>query len=350
MRRCLALGLLAALTCGADLGDNASEWLKRCADIAARGDSVAVTGQDGWLFLRAELRHLSVGKFWGEAAAAVSRATKPKWADPLPAIVAFTAQLDRLGIDLLLVPVPPKAVIYPDKLPGGDPANDNGAPVRLDRWHQEFYKLLADRGVKVLDLAPYLLAARKDDATAGSLYCGGDSHWSPRACALTAALIARETQAKPWFHGVPKQRFATEERKLQIAGDLSRALDAKNPARETLPARSVGITKGDVLEPVAPDRQSPVLLLGDSHCLVFHAGGDMYARGMGLADQLAAELGLAVDQMGVRGSGATSARINLYRRTRRDPDYITGKKLIIWCFAAREFTEAMGWRKVPVSR
>ena len=91
------------------------------------------------------------------------------------------------------------------------------------------------------------------------------------------------------------------------------------------------------------DKASPVLLLGDSHTLVFHAGADMHGTGAGLADQLAAELGIAVDVIGVRGSGATPARVNLMRRAKADPAYLAGKKVVIWCFAARDFTESTGW-------
>ena len=98
---------------------------------------------------------------------------------------------------------------------------------------------------------------------------------------------------------------------------------------------------------VAPSRESPLLLLGDSHTLVFHAGGDMHARGAGLPDQLALELGFPVDLVGVRGSGATPARINLARRK----DGLAGKKLVVWTFGARELSEAaQGWAKVPVVR
>jgi alginate O-acetyltransferase complex protein AlgJ len=93
-----------------------------------------------------------------------------------------------------------------------------------------------------------------------------------------------------------------------------------------------------------------VLLLGDSHNLIFHEGGDMLATGAGLPDQLALELGFPVDLIGVRGSGATPARVNLLRRARANPDYLRKKKLIIWCFSAREFTESSGWQKVPVVR
>ena len=58
-----------------------------------RSGSVSVTGRDGWLFLRSELRHVSVGPFWGDAAAKVSKATPPDKADPLPAILDFHQQL-----------------------------------------------------------------------------------------------------------------------------------------------------------------------------------------------------------------------------------------------------------------
>jgi len=42
----------------------------------------------------------------------------------------------------------------------------------------------------------------------------------------------------------------------------------------------------------------------------------------------------------------TPARINLLRRG----DNLAGKKLVIWCFTVREFTEGQGWKKVPVVR
>ena len=74
----------------------------------------------------------------------------------------------------------------------------------------------------------------------------------------------------------------------------------------------------------------------------------MLARGAGLPDQLALELGFPVDLVAVRGSGATPARINLLRRAQKDPNYWAGKKWVVWCFAAREFTESDGWRKVPI--
>jgi hypothetical protein len=101
---------------------------------------------------------------------------------------------------------------------------------------------------------------------------------------------------------------------------------------------------------VEPDRASPILVLGDSHVLVFHDGGDMHATGAGLSDQLAFALGAPVDLLGVRGSGATSARVSLARRARARSDYLIAKKVIIWCFGARELTQADAWKLVPLMK
>ena len=59
---------------------------------------------------------MSVGQFWGDAAPRVSRASNPEFADPLPAILDFKAQLDRAGIELIFVPIPAKATIYPEMI------------------------------------------------------------------------------------------------------------------------------------------------------------------------------------------------------------------------------------------
>ena len=98
----------------------------------------------------------------------------------------------------------------------------------------------------------------------------------------------------------------------------------------------------------ATDPASPIVLLGDSHNLVFHAGGDMHATGAGLPDQLAFELGTPVDLVAVRGAASTAARVNLLRRAQRDPAYWDGKRMVVWCFAARELTEGDGWPVVPI--
>jgi alginate O-acetyltransferase complex protein AlgJ len=296
-----------------------------------------VAGRDGWLFLTSELRHLGAGRFTGPDVARASRAKDPAWADPLPAILDFRAQLEHAGIALLVLPIPPKASIVSDALPGIAPR----AGARIDAADAAFYEELRGRGIDVLDLAPELATL------GGASFCKTDTHWSGAAVELAGARIAARVKALPWYAGVAKERFDSERREVTIDGDLRRMLDDGAIAKETLPLRFVGRRGVAGLEPVAASRESPVLLLGDSNLIVFHGGGgDLHAKGAGLPDQLALELGFAVDVLAARASGATGARLSLARRA----GGLAGKRLVVWGFAARELTEAeQGWRAVPVS-
>ena len=143
--------------------------------------------------------------------------------------------------------------------------------------------------------------------------------------------------------------MSSEWKESEITGDLVRpssVRDAQSQARKK--SRFADSEREGSGGAVEPDPNSPVLLLGDSHTLVFH---DFLAERAGLVDQLAQELGFAPDLIGTRGSGATPVRISLYRRSLKDPGYLAKKKIVVWCFAAREFTEASeGWAKVPVAK
>ena len=283
--------------------------------------TLSVPGVDGWMFLDKELRHLRSPKFWADPGG------PDVPGDPIPAILDFKQQLDKAGVDLLLVPVPAKAAIYPEKMP---PPALSGAGA-TDR---EFYKSLEARGIKVLDLTDVLLAAR--DAV--PLYCRQDSHWSPDGIRIAAGEIAGRLRDLPWVKSQPKIPMTSQVLPLSMTGDLA----PPGAAPENLNIRRV--SEAGSGKPVLPSKTSPIILLGDSHNLIFHAGGDMHASGAGLPDQLALELGFPVDVVAVRGSGATPARRNLARRK----DNLSGRQIVIWCFSVREFTEGQGWAKVQV--
>jgi hypothetical protein len=319
------------------------------AELAAKVQNLektkaaAVAGSDGWLFFGGELRLLSLGQFWGDAAAKVSRAHKSNLADPLPAILDFHQQLKARGIELLVVPVPPKAAIYPEKVVAGvDPRTTNPAPV-LHR----FYDKLRAAGVDVLDLSALFIQNREN--ARGPVFCKTDSHWSGIGCVLASEAIAEKVRAKIAKPETAKE-YVAEWKEAEREGDLARlvARDARKLPPEKLAVQSVS-EKGTGAA-VQEDANSPVLLLGDSHTLIYHDRDFLPVRA-GLVDQLALQLGFAPDLIGTSGSGATPVRINLYRHSAKDAGYLAKKKVIVWCFAAREFTEATeGWAKVPVAK
>ena len=121
---------------------HAQDFQKVCAE-KSKTSGIAVKGLDEWQFLKSELRHLSVGEFWGEKSAQTSMAANAAQKDPLTAIVNYHKTLEKENVRLLLVPVPPKAVIYPDKLATGLTAK------RYDSSLQKFYDVLKSKGVEV---------------------------------------------------------------------------------------------------------------------------------------------------------------------------------------------------------
>jgi alginate O-acetyltransferase complex protein AlgJ len=127
-------------------------------------------------------------------------------------------------------------------------------------------------------------------------------------------------------------------------GDLLDLKHAPANQEERLKTRQVSDSSNAALQPNAA---SSILILGDSHTLVFH---DFLAERAGFTDQLAHETGVVPDWIGTRGSGANAVRISLLRRAIKDAGYLASKKAVVWCFAAREFTEAdQGWQRLPLT-
>jgi len=305
-----------------------STFFDTCREkVESSSDPRVIEGEDQWFFLKSELEHLAAGAFWGNNAAAD---------DPMAAIVDFNQQLQDRGIKLLFVPVPAKASVYPDKLDAALPPPGSN---RLDIYHRQFYDLLEEQGVEVLDLMPLMLEARSQGIP---VYCRTDAHWSPQTIEMVAAEISKTIKVMEWYPEEPKVSLDSQTSSLTFSGDLV----PEGGSSETLP---VNIIRTPSQSFVSANEDSPVILMGDSHTLIFHEGGDMLSQGAGLSDQLDYQLQLLIDLIGVRGSGATPSRVSLFRKSRVNPDYLQGKKVLIWCLSVREFTQSSGgWKIVPV--
>lgn len=271
----------------------------------------------GWLFLRDDLTHASKGAFWKTA--------------PSPAlsiITKFRETLKAAGVELVLVPVPSKAAIYPDKLAAG--TKPDAAPSSVP-----FLEELKTTGATVVDLETPFRAARDKE----NVFCATDSHWSPAGIALAVKSI----MAVPALAGVAKPGavvFGIPE-KLTITGDL-----AASPGLESTPKEELTLTKSGSGSPTAPEpipaasAGAPIILMGDSHTMVFTDGASlgMHCQGAGLRDQLQAWLGFPLIQLSKQNSGGTGARRVFNQRLQSNPDYLKGVKAVVWVFSIREFT------------
>ncbi|EKD34310.1 MAG: hypothetical protein ACD_75C02393G0002, partial [uncultured bacterium] len=86
-----------------------------------QGNEKAIAGRAGWLHFAPGVSYLTGPPFLGPdqlraRAEAHELWQQPVQPDPVAAIVDFKTQLDRRGIKLIVMPVPVKAAIQPDKL------------------------------------------------------------------------------------------------------------------------------------------------------------------------------------------------------------------------------------------
>lgn len=322
---------------------------QRAAAFAkAAGGRVAekpnVQGDDpAWFFLVRELKQMALGQFWKKPWAQVAE----NKADPVPSMVEFRDLLKAKGVELIIVPVPAKASIYPDKL------DATFAPV--DPWPlTPFMEQMKAKGLNVIDLEPVLRRHRETDP-GEKLYCEQDAHFTPLTCQIIAGLVKEELAKGAWFASHPEQELKrAEPGELEIVGDQVKGSEWDGKvAPEKLTVQYAGRDQGNRIDPVEQDQASPVLLLGDSHTLVFQDGanGGMHCKGAGLFDQLSYECGFPLDLVGVRGSGLVQARKQLFFSSAPNPDYWTSKKAVVWVFSVREFTQSFdNLIPIPIER
>ncbi len=322
----LVIVLLGSIVRAGDVATTAARILRQ------HPEARVVEGRDGWMFLANELRHVAKGTDW----VAPETPPDPPHADPEPALLALQQQLTELGIELVLVPVPAKAVIYADKLPGKDAGvSATGSPSGL----RVFMDRMREQGLSVVDLETRFAAARQTE----QLYCQTDSHWSPYGSQLAAETVAAILRQQTWYQDTASVEIKrSDPAMLTIHGDLAETAGAG----ETIAWRRVMRAGNE--SPV--EEGGGVLVLGDSHTLVFSSGGDMHAEDGGFVEYLAYALQLPVERIANRGSASTPPRISLFRKASAQPEWLEGIRAVVYCFTARELTESLnGWRIVPVS-
>jgi len=324
----------------------ADELVNQLPQIAAkyeRGttDRMVLGDDSDWLFLRSELSHVAKGRFWEENWEDISVSGE----DPLPIFLSLKKQLDPLGVELIFVPVPSKVIIYPEKLSDSVPM-EGELPVTNTKYELKPYlDKFKGAGINVIDLEPVLKSRRKIESF--SSYCMTDSHPSPWTCQMIADLLAEKVNSLEWAKEYQRKSeisfIKDEPKNIKILGDLIPDHKRESWSPESLSISQVHSKSNGKLAPVIPDdKNSPVIVLGDSHTLVFHEGDDMHASGAGLVDHLQEKIGFKVFLAASRGSSSQALR-QIYK----GPEFWKGKKLLIWVSSVREFTEERRWLKLP---
>ena len=294
--------------------------------------------RDGWVLEGNELRYGRSGPFFGENATEVYPDARPGEADPMGAILHFRDQLEARGIELVMIPIPVRPVIYPESVMNVDAFRDAVPFPHVKPMQDDFMRLLRENGVHRINLTPYFLKNRHH--ALGPLYCRSDTHWSPVAAYLAAEILGEFVKSRRWFaaaleqYGDPEQPFTAEWLSLEHFGHIFKTLQ-ENSWREPLEAEKLAYRKISGPGIVAKSgegfrhRSAPVLVIGDSNVLWW------FKQCADFPSQLSYELGFNVDAIITRGGGINEGRLNLVREVRSNPQYLEGKKLVVWIFSAR---------------
>ncbi len=295
------------------------QWLlapaqRLLTSVCRTGNEKVILGHDGWLFFSGDCEYLLNPGFMmpGRMHKRLLSGVEP---DPVAAVLDFNRQLRERGIQLILLPVPVKPMIYPDKLSG------SVAPLHNPDWRMFCEKVEAD-GVKVVKLADTFASMR---VSGEEPYLKTDTHWTPagmrRAAEVTSELLDPADNSA--MVSVPAVRTNL--------GDIAVMLKLPD-CEKYFPAETVKTEMYDIVF----DRNSDVLLMGDSFTNIYSLEAMKWGIRAGFAETLSACIGRPVDVIARNDAGAFATRQILAGELRRGRDRLAGKRFVVWEFAVRE--------------
>lgn len=313
-------------------------------NVLQQGNEKVVVGRDGWLFFRPGVNAIAGQPFLNKDQLGMRLEGNELWEktvqpDPIVAIVDFKEQLEARGIGLMLVPIPIKPSIHPEKLSRID--NDDSVH---NRSFEKFLQQLEQAGVQVFDSRNILAGYAKDH---GAAYLTTDTHWLPGAMDDVASQLAKEVRnLLPDLH--KSTEYVIDEIEQKGEGDVSRMLTLSDTSvrhTQTVQIKQVLNNENELWQ---PERDAEVLLLGDSFTNIYSSPSLGWGRSGGFGEHLSYHLGVPLDMIAKNDSGAFVTRETLGQELARGRDRLEGKKLVIWEFAERELSLG-DWKLVDLS-
>jgi hypothetical protein len=302
------------------------EWLKD-------GGEKPAIGQEGWYFYKPGLNYMLARHEPAKPASATN--------DPLAAIVDFRDQLASRGIRLVVMPVPNKESVYPDRL------TSRAEPLRgvLAQRTQDLLDRLRAANVEVINLFKEFGEARRQTGSTSQppLYLAQDTHWSPAGVDLAAKVVARRLEELKWVQpGLVD--YGERPSPVRRLGDILRMMQVPQIERranpETVPCVHVVHSNNSELYKDSPNAE--ILVIGDSFMRIYQQDEPKAA---GFIAHLAKELKQPLISLVNDGGGSTLVRQELRGR----PAFLKDKKVVLWEFVERDIGLGLeGWKLVPL--
>ena len=309
------------------------------------GNEKVYPGRAEWLFYRPDMDYLMGPAFLDPTRLKQRRESGKLWEspvqpDPISTILEFNRQLSSRGIQLILMPTPIKATIYPEFFNSGE----YSVPVQNSSW-DTFVSLMEEASIPLFDPAPILLKQKQKSAIPA--YLRTDTHWSSGAMETVAVQLSQYIQEKvPLSENL--MNLTRRKKEVTNQGDIDAMLllpeEWELYAEEQTEIHTV-VTAANEMWQAATDAE--ILLLGDSFSNIYSLSGMGWGEGAGLGEQLSYSLKRPVDLILQNDSGAYATREMLSRELARGRDRLAGKKVLIWQFATRELSSG-DWKRIPM--
>ncbi|PYV86024.1 MAG: hypothetical protein DMG05_21065 [Acidobacteria bacterium] len=303
-------------------------WMQYlCFKLLKEPGEKVLLGRDGWLFYKPDVRYL-VERYQTSSPAE----------DPFSAILAFRDQLALRGIHLMVIPIPGKPSIYPDRLTRRVAATERSVPL----YTLELIDRLRGAGVEIVNLFEAFRALREKEPIAeASYYLPQDTHWSGIAARIAAEVVAQKVLDLGWIDPGGEE-YDQKPVSVKRRGDIIRMvrvpeIERRFPAETLLCYQVIRRASGELYK---DDPASPVLVLGDSFLRIYQTDEPTAA---GFIAHLARKLKRPLASVVNDGGASTLVRQELSRRAY----LLRGKKVVIWEFVERDIrfgTE--GWKYV----
>jgi hypothetical protein len=309
-------------------------------DVLGEMNPKAVKGVEDWLFYNQDVDYLlhppyTDERFYDGTFDTLIAGKHVNIRDPRIAMQDFKDRLAARGIELLLIPIPGKPSIYPEKLVAGFQGQPASPSLKL-------LEDLKGRGFHVADLYSPLLKAKA--AGSDELYLRRDTHWSPKGMETAADAVAEAIRAlnvlPPPAAEASSPRYAAADKEVERWGDIAEMTKVPNRKQvwplEKVSARQVtDLTTG---KPYADDPASPILWLGDSYSRIYQTDEP---RSAGIISHVALRLNTPLASIVNDGGASTVVRQQLTRKG----DLLKGKKLVVWTFVERDLRfGSKGWQ------
>ncbi len=294
----------------------------------------AVRGREGWLFYDLGIRYLT-------ERTPQNPIGEPTLNEVVDSVTSFRDSLAERGIQLLVVPAPGKASVYPEMLTTRALKTDQPVNGRT----LELIARLEKESVEVVNLFDFYESKKQETPSSGDepLYLIQDTHWSPEGMRLAAETVANRLLDLGWI-SPGKEAYDLKEVSLLRYGDVLRMTQTPGIEKwfEQEEIRATQVVNKANGEIYTSDPRSEVLVLGDSFLRIYER--DEPGSG-GFVAHLGRELGMPLASIINDGGASTLVRQELYRK----PDLLAGKKVVVWEFVERDIrfgTE--GWQDVPL--